>query len=156
MNYLHPQLFFPISLCFFFLRPLVSGKGDLGPESFGENLTVNSPVRWSCHRHPCVLIFLCFNINLKLTVFLPFLWLLSRMNEKLVEVRLILTGWFLIIRNTYPSWSNLMRPNVQVVVGIMQYLCFICSIYFNNYLLFPNCWCWLNYHYYSHAAYLVA
>lgn len=51
MNYLHPQLFFPISLFFFLLRPLVRGEGVFGPDSRGENLTVNSTVRWSCRRH---------------------------------------------------------------------------------------------------------
>lgn len=58
MNYLHPQLFFPISLFFFPLRPLVRGEGVFGPESCGENPTVNSAVRWSCRRHLSVPIFL--------------------------------------------------------------------------------------------------
>lgn len=57
MNYLHPQLFFPISLFFFPLRPLVRGEGDFGPESRGEILTVNSAVRWSCRRHLLIPIF---------------------------------------------------------------------------------------------------
>ena len=58
MNYLHPQLFFPISLFFPPLCPLVRGEGPFGPDSHGENLTVNSVVRWSCCHRLAIPIFL--------------------------------------------------------------------------------------------------
>lgn len=72
MNYLHPQLFFPISLVFpplFIL--LFAVRGILGPESHGESLTVNSAGWSSCCRHHSVPIFLFIPPHFPFVIFIP-------------------------------------------------------------------------------------